>query len=225
MFYGLSVRPSPDDKLKIIGARDHYPYATPWIPGYAARTSSIILSPDYRLIPNSSASAILADIESFWTWINGNLVDSVARHFQGQDNNPGKSATHVPDLSRILLAGSSAGGFCAVHLALSHPQDVVGVVMGYPMLDVYSDFYAKGPQDGKTVFKIPIQYFLKGEMLDEKIRAATESGPLTNGELPERDQLCVAVMQYGRILESFADEKKESPLKRVRDGTKLPKRM
>jgi hypothetical protein len=46
------------------------------------------------------------------------------------------SGEHTADLSRVLLTGASAGGYCALQQALDHPNGVRAVLLQYPMIDI-----------------------------------------------------------------------------------------
>jgi acetyl esterase/lipase len=70
--------------------------------------SAIVISPDYRLLPEANGADILADVEAFWTWMRDDLP-SIAD----------QESWHVsPDLNRIACVGESAGGWLAVHSSL-----------------------------------------------------------------------------------------------------------
>lgn len=74
----------------------------------AISQSAIIISPDYRLLPEANGADILADVEAFWTWMRDDLP-SIA----------GQESWHSsPNLSRIACVGESAGGWLAVQSSL-----------------------------------------------------------------------------------------------------------
>lgn len=68
----------------------------------ATTAYAIILSPDYRHIPESTISDILADVQDFFTWLHASLPTALA-------------AIHphlpTPALDKIAVAGESAGGY------------------------------------------------------------------------------------------------------------------
>ncbi|KAK1141875.1 hypothetical protein N8T08_008388 [Aspergillus melleus] len=94
----------------IIGDRMYEGWFAPWMLDLCLANDSIIISPDYRLIPESNATDILSDVEAFWIWLRNTL--------------PTESSTwHArPDLSRVACAGTSAGGYLAVQSSLLFPQ-------------------------------------------------------------------------------------------------------
>jgi len=71
---------------------------------------AILITPDYRLLPESNAAEILADLEDFWVWLHNTLpVLTAAWHAR-------------PDLSRLACSGTSAGGYLAVQSSLLFPE-------------------------------------------------------------------------------------------------------
>lgn len=72
---------------------------------------AIIVSPDYRLLPESSGDDVLDDVVYFWQWFADKLP-SVARN----ENWHG-----MPDFTRVMTCGSSSGGFLAVQSGLLAP--------------------------------------------------------------------------------------------------------
>lgn len=74
----------------------------------ALSRSAIVISPDYRLLPEASGVDILTDVEAFWTWMQRELPLIAAR----------ESWPAYPDLSRVVVLGESSGGYLAVQSAL-----------------------------------------------------------------------------------------------------------
>lgn len=68
---------------------------------FALENEAIIVSPNYRLLPEATGEDILEDMDDFWKWLHvGGLIQSIS------------SAGHAfidPDLDRILMLGESAG--------------------------------------------------------------------------------------------------------------------
>ncbi|KAK5022255.1 hypothetical protein LTS07_010131 [Exophiala sideris] len=74
-----------------------------WFPKWQAELAlahgAIIVSPNYRLLPESNGLDIHQDIEDFWAWLHSDLQNMIHLSFP-----------HIhSDLSRILTAGESAG--------------------------------------------------------------------------------------------------------------------
>ncbi|KAJ5118856.1 hypothetical protein N7526_010493 [Penicillium atrosanguineum] len=77
-----------------------------WASDLALAHNAIIISPNYRLMPEGTSAQIYEDIEDFWSWLHSpSLVELLAAH---------STPTEV-DLDRILTAGESAGGLLSVY--------------------------------------------------------------------------------------------------------------
>lgn len=100
----LSLRVSTIDKLitlQVTGSSRYAPWFSSWILDYAERSDAIIVSPNYRLLPEATGDDILQDINDFWNWLHeGGLSECL------------KMAGYVDltvELSQLLLLGESAG--------------------------------------------------------------------------------------------------------------------
>lgn len=82
------------------GARNMAKITPPWLLQHAIDERIIIVSPDYRLLPESSGSDILEDIEDAWNWVSTELSKTVLGMRQGKA---------VADIKRIIVSGESAG--------------------------------------------------------------------------------------------------------------------
>lgn len=95
-----------------------------WLLDVAETHGAVIISANYRFLPEVSGIDILDDVDDFWNWIHSEklaaLIESVA---------PFKL-----DLDRILTAGDSAGGLLSVYLTLSHPDQIRAGTAAYPSL-------------------------------------------------------------------------------------------
>jgi acetyl esterase/lipase len=89
--------------------------------------SAVIVTPDYRLLPESKGIEMFSDICSFWDWVRTGLQPylNTAR--------PGL----VADLSKIFVHGESAGGAIALLSGFSQPKDFIkAIVSMYPVIDL-----------------------------------------------------------------------------------------
>jgi acetyl esterase/lipase len=163
-----------------------------WILELAETHSAVIISANYRFLPEVTGSDILDDIDDFWSWLHSAELISLL-----------ESQT-VPiklDLDRILTAGESAGGLLSIDLALSHPDRIRAATAAYPQL--YIDYLAHHPSptslDALDVPESVIQKYLEyGEV---------ESSAVP----PSRVELSGAIMQYRKGLELYARGFKNSP--------------
>ena len=69
---------------------------------YALEHCALILTPNYRLLPESTGLEILDDLSDVWKWVHSDLQSLVS--------NNSKDELEV-DTSRILVQGESAGEF------------------------------------------------------------------------------------------------------------------
>ncbi|KAJ6111906.1 hypothetical protein N7523_007967 [Penicillium sp. IBT 18751x] len=110
---------------------DFWPH---WVSDLALAYNAIIISPNYRLMPEGTSVQIYEDMEDFWSWVHSpSLAELLAAH---------STPTEV-DLDRILTAGESAGGLLSVYLALSHPNEIRAATAAYPAVDIGSDDYGR----------------------------------------------------------------------------------
>ncbi|KAH8431064.1 alpha/beta hydrolase [Aspergillus melleus] len=130
----------------VTGSSLYAPWFNTWILDYALQNDAIIISPNYRLLPEVTGSQILEDIHDLWSWIHDGSVDQVMQSagYQGLALN----------LESILLVGESAGGYLATQIAISYPSQIRALIAAYPMLDLESTFYTKA-------FSKPIQRSLR----------------------------------------------------------------
>lgn len=84
----------------VCGSRDNLQLTPPRIIQYAFDSKSILVSCDYRLLPESSGKDILEDIDDLWSWVHGRLQQALEVMTNGRN---------TADLQRVLLAGESAG--------------------------------------------------------------------------------------------------------------------
>lgn len=72
-----------------------------WVLDFAQENGAVIISPDYRLLPEVKGRDIMNDLRAFWRWVHGG---GLQRHLlvAGQSD-------LTLDMSRTLLLGESAG--------------------------------------------------------------------------------------------------------------------
>lgn len=100
----------------VVGHRMYEPWFAQWLLDLALDHEAIIITPDYRLLPESNGSDIFSDVAHFWRWIQKDLPQ-----YMEQKSLP------RPDVSNVLCCGESSGGFisvyCALHLDSMLQQD------------------------------------------------------------------------------------------------------
>ncbi|KAK0609283.1 hypothetical protein DIS24_g12356 [Lasiodiplodia hormozganensis] len=186
-------------------------FFAPWQLALAQRHSAIIVSPNYRLLPESSVADILADIEDFWAWIHASLPA-----FLAQQTGPAAAAIRV-DTGRIITSGDSAGGYLSLSLGLSHADQIRAVTAAYPMVDVRSRHFTQAYE--KRMFDVPQ---LPRSFIDEhleKVRTGALPNVVSEDKRFERGPLMFAMTQDGFCREYFPAGRRELlPLERVGSG-------
>ena len=92
---------------------------------FLIRNNAIAVFPNYRLTPEHTGDDILEDIASLGTWLTSSLSAYVKS----------KEPSVEPDLSRVLVAGDSAGGWMSLQSVLSLPENTFrACFIQYPMV-------------------------------------------------------------------------------------------
>lgn len=107
-----------------------------WVLDLATIHNAIIVSPNYRLLPESTSPEIYTDLEDFWTWLHSPAFSSLlaSTSISGSASVPVEA-----DLNRILLAGDSAGGLLSIYTALAHPKEIRSATASYPWINPSSE--------------------------------------------------------------------------------------
>ncbi|KAI3571498.1 Alpha/Beta hydrolase protein [Fusarium oxysporum f. sp. albedinis] len=128
---------------------------------YSELHSAVIVSSNYRLIPESTVQDAIDDADDTLLWIRNYLQAEVA--------------IEVPfaiDTNRILATGDSVGGYLSSIVALKHPDIVRSAIAAYPMVFV-DDPHFVGKYE-KEVLGLPM---VAPELVPdhlEKVKAAKE---------------------------------------------------
>ncbi|GLB07882.1 hypothetical protein AtubIFM57258_003250 [Aspergillus tubingensis] len=190
----------------ITGSSLYPPWFSNWILDYAIQNGAIIVSPNYRLLPEASGEDILEDIYDFWTWLQG---DSLSHAVKDAGYPHIKLAT-----DKTLIVGESAGGYLAMQLALTYPSEIRAVIGAYPILDPKARFYTETYQ--KPILRVPN---MPNDIIEQHLASMRASQPgriVTAAESPERLKLAFAVFQNGRLLEFLGSQNPELfPIERV----------
>ncbi|MCJ1408126.1 hypothetical protein MMC19_002199 [Ptychographa xylographoides] len=198
----------------VTGARNTYAYIPAWVPQLALASNAIIVSGDYRLLPGATGAELNEDLEDFWTWVHMSLQSVLDEHSQGK-------AKVEADLTRILLNGGSAGGYCVIQLALSHPDEVKAVIAGYPMVDVDGGLSGHG-NGGKPIMGVAPPSEAE---LDVLVAEARKPGAVVTMGGMERSRMAMGSQAWGRAREWLGEAPGIAPFKRIQEGARLPKRV
>lgn len=188
-----------------------------WLLELASRNRAIIVSANYRLLPESNVSDILEDVEDLWTWVHLSLPSFL---------NTISGGAVACDPTQILTTGESAGGYLAVQLALNHPKEVRTFFAQYPMLDMKSRWFTESFE--KSIFGAP--QLPKTIIQDHLTKIRAQEAAPGNGKIVvsadprfERGPLMFCMIQHGLFKDYFdVNERRLFPIDRIEDGDKLP---
>ncbi|KAE8350154.1 Alpha/Beta hydrolase protein [Aspergillus coremiiformis] len=172
-----------------------------WLLDLAKKHNAVIASANYRFLPEATSLDIFEDIEDFWIWLHSSEVAELLSSCV--------SPTKL-DLSRIITAGESAGGLLSVCLALAHPDEIRAATTSYPTLDMASEHFSTANPTPLT--DLPISESLIDETIAQLKPGAIRSSAL----LPDRFDLMVAVLQYGRLAQLYERGIENSPRRDIR---------
>ncbi|KAM0803851.1 Alpha/Beta hydrolase protein [Usnea florida] len=180
-----------------------------WVLELALLNDAIIVSADYRLIPEATGIDILADLSDLWKWVHSDLQPFV---FQ--------TAAAAPqiDFAHTLVVGDSAGGWLAVQSALIQPAgSIKGVICHCPMLDIRDPYYSTKLE--KQLFGMPLQ---PTEIVDAHVATMTPGAVVTSASPPTRSDIMCSIVRNGRILEFFGDCEELFPLEMLAVAEHMP---
>jgi acetyl esterase/lipase len=164
------------------------------------------VTPDYRLLPESSGLDIISDLHNFYTWLHTNLASFLSTSFPSQ--------TPTPDLSKILITGESAGGYMAVQsVLLGETKGVKAVIAHYPMIDLKDAWYS---EPGKKLICGESPSFPNG-WLDQQLKTANSAKPITE-RIPKEGEpdLFVATLLEGQYTEILGSDSRLFPLENLK---------
>nr|RBR00314.1 hypothetical protein FVER53263_13803 [Fusarium verticillioides] len=188
----------------VYGSRDNIQLTPPRILEYALENNTILVSCDYRLIPESNGVEILQDIDDVWSWVQSSLSNAIGTMTNGKSG---------ADLGKVLLAGESAGGYLAIQLALRHPSAFRAVIASYPMIDMRSDHFCKAyPKQMSQYPKIGY------ELVSEHLKQLPDGPQPTTQAI---SNLPIAMVQHGTYTSFFGDHRSLFPIECLEDNPQL----
>ncbi|KAL4915685.1 Alpha/Beta hydrolase protein [Aspergillus aurantiobrunneus] len=162
---------------------DFWPH---WLSDLALQHGAVIVSPNYRLMPQATGLDIYDDVEDFWAWLRSPAVaELLAAH---------TTPTEL-DLTRILLAGESAGGLLSVNSALAHAPEIRAATALYPALNPCSPDFAT-PRDASL---LPFGQHTPKSLLEDYLASIAPDVPLSSTVSPSYLPLMLAAVEYGRL--------------------------
>lgn len=163
----------------------------------------MIVSPNYRLLPEATSLEIFQDIEDFWSWLHSSTVTDLLLSSQS-----GSNSTEL-DLTRIITTGESAGGLLSVCLALMYPDNIRAATVSYPCIDMASySVPTKKPMFGSVTFP--------ESTIKEDLKLIKPGAVETEAHPPTRLPLALAAIQHGKLTEFYERGTEDDPRREVR---------
>ena len=182
----------------VTGHRMYEPWWPQWLLELGLSRNAMLVSPDYRLLPEATGSDILEDMDAFWTWFL-TILPTIAESDQWNVR---------PDLNRIVCVGQSAGGSIAVHSALERPDaQIKAVITLYAPLSMVPQLKMARPR------KIMGSWPPPSRQAEVKIRAYIQStkGTIRTSSNPaDMWELMMCILQQGwmpRLVQRKPDQR------------------
>jgi acetyl esterase/lipase len=95
-----------------------------WVLELAETHNAVIVSANYRFLPEVTGLDILDDVDDFWTWLHSKDLRTLLQTQQ--------EVQVELDLDRIITTGDSAGGLLSIYIVLSYPDEIRAGTAAYP---------------------------------------------------------------------------------------------
>lgn len=186
----------------------------PWHFELAERHGAVIVTPNFRLVPEAGMDDVLADVEDHWTWVRSELAGFVDRETNGRVS---------VDVERVLVTGDSAGGYLSLMTGLMHTDEVRGCVAAYPVIDLKHPHFTEGTGGKPTLGVGPLPAAIAEEHI-RKVREGELPGIVSADPKFERAGLMFSLTHNGLSKNLFPAEKRHLfPLDLLEDGARFPR--
>ncbi|KAL1966014.1 hypothetical protein VTN77DRAFT_4954 [Rasamsonia byssochlamydoides] len=165
----------------------------PWLLELAERHGAVIVSANYRLLPEATGVEILSDIDDFWSWLHSDEPRELLIN----------SSIEL-DLNKILTAGESAGGLLSLYLALSHPDEIRAATVAYPMINL-------DPPSLYPPSRSQLLPYVPGSVITEHLMTVKPGHVESSAPSPHRDKLAAACFQHEKVFDFYTREAEKSP--------------
>ena len=220
-----------------------------WVCDLAVKHDAILVSADYRLLPEATCEEALDDIMDAYIWLSTGLTDALKSTYKN-------SPVIAPDLDRILVGGESAGGYCALQVGLTFfdqssnststsTQPIPkprAIYAEFPYVSLRTPHWTQSypkqiwnqPQLPLTLITSLFTSISTSTALNNGKRPIVSNIPMVSptGQFTERAIISTAAEQHGRTLDFFGPERDPAPGKRrvfpedrIEDGRILPPTM
>lgn len=186
-----------------------------WLLELAKKHDAMIVSPNYRLLPEATSLEIFDDIEDFWTWLHSSTVTTLL----ASQETPSEA-----DLGRILAVGDSAGGLLCVCLTLAYPNEIRAAIPTYPCVDMAAPHFTE-PRTTPIIGNI-----FPEEPVTQHLAQMKPGDIVSSASQPARVSLMLSATQHGYV-RKFYDRNTEAdprrglryPLERLdQPGVEIP---
>ncbi|KAL9575745.1 hypothetical protein ACKAV7_000102 [Fusarium commune] len=164
-----------------------------WVLDFAEEQDAVIISPNYRLLPEVKGRDIINDMGNFWSWVHSG---GPTRHLESISNH-----NLQLNLKRTLLVGESAGGYLALQSVLSGFVRPRAIIALYPMVDMKAAHFTESY--AKSIVGVP-NY--PNEDVNTFLSATVVKPAITKADPPMRLDSAMAVVHNGRYLELLGEE-------------------
>lgn len=168
-----------------------------WISDLALQKNAIIISPNYRLLPEATSGDIYADLDDFWTWLRSpDLAKLLADH---------TTPTRL-DLDRIFVTGESAGGLLSLYLALAYPEEIRSASAAYPGLALNAESFTK-PRANP-----PFNNNTPESVVEENFKSVVLGTPKSSVTSVERLMYMLGAIQHGYLSKYYERGAEDVPV-------------
>jgi acetyl esterase/lipase len=174
-----------------------------WVLDYCLLHSAIIVTGDYRMLPESTGADLYEDISDFWDWLRADLQAVLDRA------RPGVEA----DFDKLLVHGESAGGAITMVSAFSQPAgSIKAVIPMYPAIDIAG-------QRTEPTIEVPL---IPESVLRDHLSAILPGKIVTAATPPERMDIAISMAQQGAIGAYYGTDPKHDLWKLLEGGADMP---
>jgi acetyl esterase/lipase len=155
-----------------------------WVSDLALQKNAIIISPNYRLLPEATSANIYTDLDDFWTWLRSPALTTLLSNH--------KTPTKL-DLDRIFVTGESAGGLLSLYLTLAHAEEIRAASSAYPCVALDADSFTK------TRANPPFGVDFPESMVEENFKAAVLGTSKSSITSQESLTFMLGAIQHGYV--------------------------
>lgn len=159
-------------------------------------------------MPEASGKDILDDLTSFYGWLKSSLPAEVSKLSSGVE----------ADLSQILVAGESAGGYLATQSALHFPEmKFRAIISQYGMIDMENPhFTLAGHKDMAGTPHLPVG------VVDDYLATIKKDAVRTSTLPPTLMTFIVETVRQGRLLEFLGNSEDVLPMRKIENVKEVP---